>query len=122
MNGVRNPLGCNPYPSDDMRAILVHGMGRSPLSLLLLAKRLRSFGIGVDLFGYSTLRPFPVSLNRLVNRVLALDEPFILVGHSLGCVLIAPRCLASGDGHPPASSWHLRIESRGRLASSGEIV
>jgi len=88
MNGVRNPLGCNPYPSDDMRAILVHGMGRSPLSLLLLAKRLRSFGIGVDLFGYSTLRPFAVSLNRLVNRVLELDEPFILVGHSLGCVLI----------------------------------
>ena len=58
------------------------------MSLLLLAKRLRSFGIGVDLFGYSTRRPFAVSLNRLVNRVLELDEPFILVGHSLGCVLI----------------------------------
>jgi Alpha/beta hydrolase family len=71
-----------------MKAILVHGMGRSPLSQLLLAKRLRSFGIGVDLFGYSTFRPFTVSLNRLVNRVLALEEPFILVGHSLGCVLI----------------------------------
>lgn len=63
-------------------------MGRSPLSLLLLAKRLRSFGIEADLFGYSTLRPFAVSRDRLVTRVLALDEPFILVGHSLGCVLI----------------------------------
>ncbi|HEX9459775.1 MAG TPA: alpha/beta hydrolase [Thermoanaerobaculia bacterium] len=71
-----------------MKAILVHGMGRSPLSQLLLAKRLCSFGIGVDLFGYSTFRPFDVSLNRLVKRALALDEPFILVGHSLGCVLI----------------------------------
>ncbi|HXA17528.1 MAG TPA: alpha/beta hydrolase [Thermoanaerobaculia bacterium] len=71
-----------------MKAIVVHGMGRSPLSQLLLAKRLRSFGISVDLFGYSTFRPFTVSLNRLVTRVLALDEPFILVGHSLGCVLI----------------------------------
>src|SRR5882757_9916496 len=73
-----------------MRAILVHGMGRSPLSQLLLAKRLRAAGARVDLFGYSTLRPFGVSLNRLVKRIHALgdDEPFILVGHSLGCVLI----------------------------------
>src|SRR5258708_321644 len=73
-----------------MRAILVHGMGRSPLSQLLLAKRLRSFGIQVELFGYSTLRPFDASLNRLVTRIVEPgdDEPFILVGHSLGCVLI----------------------------------
>ena len=73
-----------------MRAILVHGMGRSPLSQLLLAKRLRAVGVWVDLFGYSTFRPFSASVNRLVKRVLALgdDEPFVLVGHSLGCVLI----------------------------------
>lgn len=63
-------------------------MGRSPLSQLLLVKRLRSSGIGAELFGYSTFRPFAVSLNRLVKRIRALDEPFILVGHSLGCVLI----------------------------------
>src|SRR5260370_13941729 len=73
-----------------MRAILVHGMGRSPLSQLVLARRLCSAGIRVHLFGYSTLRPFATSLKRLVDRVNALDgdEPFILVGHSLGCVLI----------------------------------
>lgn len=65
-------------------------MGRSPLSQLVLAKRLHSAGIRVHLFGYSTLRPFATSLKRLVDRVNALDgdEPFILVGHSLGCVLI----------------------------------
>jgi pimeloyl-ACP methyl ester carboxylesterase len=65
-------------------------MGRSPLSQLLLAKRLCSFGIRVELFGYSTLRPFNASVNRLVNRIVESgdDEPFILVGHSLGCVLI----------------------------------
>ncbi|MEO8379141.1 MAG: alpha/beta fold hydrolase [Acidobacteriota bacterium] len=73
-----------------MRAILVHGMGRSPLSQLVLAKRLRAAGLGVHLFGYSTLRPFATSVGRLVERILSLDgdEPFVLVGHSLGCVLI----------------------------------
>lgn len=73
-----------------MRAILVHGMGRSPLSQLVLAKRLRSAGIRIHLFGYSTLRPFATSLRRLVEKINALkgNDPFILVGHSLGCVLI----------------------------------
>ncbi len=73
-----------------MRAILVHGMGRTPISQLLLAKRLRSRGFQVHLFGYSTLRPFSAALNRLVARLRALGSngPFILVGHSLGCVLI----------------------------------
>jgi hypothetical protein len=85
-----------------MKAIVVHGMGRSPLSQLLLAKRLRSFGIGVDLFGYSTLRPFTVSLNRLVQRILALDEPYILVGHSLGCVLIRAALPRLTKGRPSA--------------------
>jgi len=73
-----------------MKAILIHGMGRTPVSQLLLARRLRLHGFRVHLFGYSTLQPFDTSLTRLVSRVrrLASDEPFILVGHSLGCVLI----------------------------------
>jgi hypothetical protein len=73
-----------------MRAILVHGMLRSPLSQLVLAKRLRSAGIRVHLFGYSTFRPFATSLRRLARRVSELPsgEPFVMVGHSLGCVLI----------------------------------
>src|SRR5258708_24847106 len=87
-----------------MRAILVHGMGRSPLSQLLLAKRLRSFGIRVELFGYSTLRPFDASLNRLVNRIVESghDEPFVLVGHSLGCLLIRAALPRLGGLRPSA--------------------
>jgi pimeloyl-ACP methyl ester carboxylesterase len=85
-----------------MRAILVHGMGRSPLSQLLLAKRLRASGIRVDLFGYSTFLPFNTSVNRLVRRVAALgdEEPFILVGHSLGCVLIRAALPRLGRRRP----------------------
>ncbi len=65
-------------------------MGRTPLSQVLLAKRLRARGFQVHLFGYSTLRPFSATLNRLVTRLRALGGHghFILVGHSLGCVLI----------------------------------
>jgi pimeloyl-ACP methyl ester carboxylesterase len=79
-------------------------MGRSPLSQLLLAKRLRSCGIKVDLFGYSTFLPFDRSLNRLVKRVAALgnDEPFILIGHSLGCVLIRAALPRLGSRKPSA--------------------
>ena len=85
-----------------MKAILVHGMGRSPLSQLLLAKRLRASGIDVGLFGYSTFVPFNTSLNRLVKRVAKLgqDEPFILVGHSLGCILIRAALPRLGSRQP----------------------
>jgi hypothetical protein len=73
-----------------MNAILVHGMGRTPLSQLLLAGRLRRHGFAVHLFGYSTFRPFNTCVARLASRVraAATQEPFVLVGHSLGCVLI----------------------------------
>ncbi|MEO8502893.1 MAG: alpha/beta hydrolase [Acidobacteriota bacterium] len=73
-----------------MQAILVHGMGRTPLSQLILAKRLRDQGFEVHLFGYSSRRPFDSCVTRLVSRVRAVveDQPFILVGHSLGTVLI----------------------------------
>jgi hypothetical protein len=73
-----------------MQAILIHGMGRTPLSQLLLARRLRRNGFAVHLFGYSTLQSFGTCVARLTSRVRALDtrKPFVLVGHSLGCVLI----------------------------------
>lgn len=96
-----------------MRAILVHGMGRSPLSQLMLGRRLRVADIHVHLFGYSTFRPFQTSLQRLVDTVLALpeDEPYILVGHSLGCVLIRaslPRIIQ----RPPAACFLLAPPNR----------
>jgi hypothetical protein len=73
-----------------MNAILVHGMCRTPLSQVLLAKRLRRAGFSVHFFGYSTLRPFDTCAAGLASRVRTLDacKPFVLVGHSLGCVLI----------------------------------
>lgn len=73
-----------------MRAVLVHGMGRTPASQLLLALRLERLGLTTHLFGYGSRSRFEPTVERLVRRVkeLAHPVPFVLVGHSLGSVLI----------------------------------
>lgn len=74
-----------------MHAILVHGMGRSPASMLLLARRLRSIGMTTHLFGYSVAferwRPCVERLSRFIAARTG-GERFIVVGHSLGSILI----------------------------------
>lgn len=73
-----------------MKALLVHGMGRTPVSQLLLARRLTRAGLKVHLFGYSTLSSFERSVERLSERARSLGaaSPFVFVGHSLGAILI----------------------------------
>jgi hypothetical protein len=74
-----------------MRALLVHGMGRSPISMLLLAARLRRVGITPSLFGYiPALRSFPEIVTALGSRLaeLATDSSYVVVGHSLGGLLL----------------------------------
>ena len=74
-----------------MRAILVHGLARTPLSMLLLAARLRARGLGPVLYGYSaTFESFEGCsdrLRRFIDRKVE-HSPFIVVGHSLGTVLL----------------------------------
>ena len=74
-----------------MHAILIHGMARSPLAMLVLATRLRKAGMTPHLFAYSaafeswdTCRD---RLQRFIQRRVA-NAPFVLIGHSLGSVLI----------------------------------
>lgn len=74
-----------------MRALLVHGMGRSPLSMLLLAARLRRLGVQPALFGYiPALRKFPEIVTQLTRRLAAMatDPDYLVVGHSLGGLLL----------------------------------
>jgi len=84
-----------------MRVFLVHGMGRSPASMFLLAWRLRQAGHQPSLFGYAvTIR----SLDEIVEQLRAhiagrmeedvaakgeQDEPlpYAVIGHSLGNLL-----------------------------------
>jgi len=70
-------------------ALLLHGMGRTSLSMALLARRLRAAGMEARCFGYmAALERFPACRVRLLERIVALKPPYVLIGHSLGSVLI----------------------------------
>ncbi len=74
-----------------MRAVLVHGMGRTPLSMLILAARLRRRGLAPVFFGYSVTFESFLGCTERLRRFIDLrmgGSPFIAVGHSLGTVLL----------------------------------
>lgn len=73
-----------------MRIVLVHGMGRTPLSLRRLAGRLRHEGYAPRQFGYlAAFEAFDDIVDRLA-RVLAEEagRPYAAIGHSLGGLLL----------------------------------
>jgi len=88
-----------------MRVFVIHGMGRTPLSMWLLARRLRGAGHRTTLFGYLvTAEELERITDRFVDRVRSVMEaeataagepvPYAVVGHSLGNViarLASPR-------------------------------
>ncbi len=91
-----------------MNAILIHGMGRTPAAMSLLAARLRANNIRPHLFGYSvTFERWDECIHRLekfiTKRVKTND--YIIVGHSLGTVLTRatlPRLI-----HKPVACFFL---------------
>jgi pimeloyl-ACP methyl ester carboxylesterase len=87
-----------------MQALFVHGMGRSSLSGWRLLARLRSRGIVTDAFGYvATFQDFASIRKRLTARIGALsaDGDYVLIGHSLGGVLVRAAVAALPPGTPP---------------------
>lgn len=87
-----------------MRALLIHGMGRTPVSMLALAHSLRRAGIAPSQFGYvAAVESIDRIVGRLRNRLEAMpDGEYIIVGHSLGGLLprIALAELAPGSPRP----------------------
>ena len=74
-----------------MQALFVHGMGRSPISGWRLLARLRAQGIHTHTLGYAaTFQSFASIHQRLVARINALSAhgDYVLIGHSLGGVLL----------------------------------
>ncbi len=75
-----------------LHVLLVHGMGRTPLSMLGLAHELRGDGHAVSSAGYvAAWEPVDQIVARLHARLaqLATEEaPYVVIGHSLGGVLL----------------------------------
>ncbi|GGO75468.1 hypothetical protein GCM10011348_00330 [Marinobacterium nitratireducens] len=92
-----------------MNVLLIHGMGRTPVSMLWLRHRLQADGHRVLLFGYSpTLETLEGVSGRLLRRIGQLEAgaPYALVGHSLGTVIIRNALQRLGD-RPPALCFFL---------------
>ena len=96
-----------------MDAILIHGMGRTPLAMSLLAARLRASGVRPLLFGYSVtferLDGCVRRLERFIARRIGTRE-YIIIGHSLGTIITRttlPRLI-----HKPAACFLLSPPAR----------
>ncbi|HEU4885516.1 MAG TPA: alpha/beta fold hydrolase [Longimicrobium sp.] len=72
--------------------ILVHGMGRSPMSMMVLQRRLEQDGYRVVQFGYRSTRGSVAELGAALGRRAEQrmgDAPRVhFIGHSLGTVII----------------------------------
>jgi pimeloyl-ACP methyl ester carboxylesterase len=87
-----------------VRVLFVHGMGRSPVSGWPMLFRLRRAGLSTETFGYvAALERFESIKQRLVGRIskVAAGEKYILVGHSLGGVLIRAALSSLPKAVPP---------------------
>ncbi len=84
-----------------MQALFVHGMGRSPLSGMPLLWRLKRHGVTVSSFFYTvTFQDFKSIEARLCKKIVRVANAgeYILVGHSLGGVLIRSALAALPPG------------------------
>jgi pimeloyl-ACP methyl ester carboxylesterase len=92
-----------------MDLVLVHGMGRTPVSMMRLRRRLRRAGHHPVLFGYSptfeTLQGASARLARLVERRIDTGH-YALIGHSLGTVVIR-TALGQLEGRLPSGCFFL---------------
>ena len=115
-----------------MQVLLIHGQGRSPLSMWPLARRLRQHGHTPHYFGYAGFaQPFERIVDRLVQTVpqkIGLT-PYAIVTHSLGGVITRaalPRLvdnlpqqlvMLAPPNHPATLAKKLRNNPLYRLAT-----
>jgi hypothetical protein len=105
-----------------MRAIIIHGMGRTPLSMCLLAYRLEKADIKTSLFGYTVTfehrQKCTQRLRRFIENKVGKDE-FIVVTHSLGSVLI--RAVLPTLSHKPTACFFLAPPTQA-CAAAGRLA
>ncbi len=86
-----------------MQVVLIHGLARTSLSLIGLARYLQQSGHTTELFGYfACAESFDAIAQRLGQRFQALGAhgPYAVVAHSLGGILTR-FALGSGAVPPP---------------------
>ncbi len=101
-----------------MRAILIHGLGRTPASMLVLALRLRASGIQSRLFGYfaaiESWNGCVLRLEKFISQHTD-DDDFIIIGHSLGTVLT--RGVLPSLNHKPRACFFLAPPTKACFAA-----
>lgn len=74
-----------------MKVVLIHGLGRTPVSLWGLARHLQRQGFTTQQFGYA---PFAETYENIVNRLVstlkkqAKQGEYCMVAHSLGSIIL----------------------------------
>ncbi len=75
-----------------MRVLLIHGLSRTPLSLLGLARDLRQAGHRTELVAYSgaleSYRSIVARVRRRFETAAHRGEPYAVIGHSLGGLIV----------------------------------
>ena len=73
-----------------MTVLLVHGMGRTPISMWRLSRSLRRSGLRTEMFAYATAwQQVDQIVRRLQERLATLArDDYVVVGHSLGGLLL----------------------------------
>jgi len=97
-----------------MNVLLIHGQGRTTNAMRLLGVRLQRRGHHVRYFRYYTSREkFSQIVERLVATIQALpqDQPYALIGHSMGG-LLARASLPALTQHAPVHLIMLASPSR----------
>jgi len=87
-----------------MQVLLVHGLSRTPASLLPLAWRLQTGGWQTNTFSYAAIfETFDQIVERLRQQLHELSQqgPYSVVAHSLGGLLLR-AALGNGAAPPPA--------------------
>ena len=104
-----------------MIALFVHGMGRTPLSGWRLLHRLRNAGLKTTTFGYSVVfNNFDAIMARLRTQIasLATTEDYMVIGHSLGGVLLR----AALNSLPPGTALPRHVYLLGSPIQASRIA
>lgn len=98
-------------------AVLLHGLGRTPASMMGIERALRAGGYDVENWTYPSRRErLPVLVDRIAARLEPLavsGRPLHLVGHSLGGLLLRGAAARLPGGGTPGRLVMLGSPNRG---------